>query len=149
MRAIVQKVKKVSVSIEGELYSSINSGLLVFIAVTHTDTEKDKDYMIDKILGLRIFEDQEGKMNLSLDDVGGEIMVISQFTLYGDVRRGKRPSFTRSAGGDFAENMYLDFVEGIRAGGYDVKTGEFGADMKVQLINDGPVTIQLDSEKLY
>ncbi len=149
MRAIVQKVKKASVSIEGELYSSINSGLLVFIAVTHTDTEKDKDYMIDKILGLRIFEDQEGKMNLSLDDVGGEIMVISQFTLYGDVRRGKRPSFTRSAGGDFAENMYLDFVEGIRAGGYDVKTGEFGADMKVQLINDGPVTIQLDSEKLY
>lgn len=149
MRAIVQKVKKASVSIDGELYSSINSGLLVFIAVTHTDTEKDKDYMIDKILGLRIFEDQDGKMNLSLDDVGGEIMVISQFTLYGDVRRGKRPSFTRSAGGDFAENMYLDFVEGIRTGGYDVKTGEFGADMKVQLINDGPVTIQLDSEKLY
>lgn len=149
MRAIVQKVKKASVSIDGELYSSINSGLLVFIAVTHTDTEKDKDYMIDKILGLRIFEDQDGKMNLSLDDVGGEIMVISQFTLYGDVRRGKRPSFTRSAGGDFAENMYLDFVEGIRTGEYDVKTGEFGADMKVQLINDGPVTIQLDSEKLY
>lgn len=149
MRAIIQKVKKASVSIDGELYSSINSGLLVFIAVTHTDTDKDKDYMIDKILGLRIFEDDEGKMNLSLNDVGGEIMVISQFTLYGDVRRGKRPSFTRSAGGDFAENMYLDFVEGIRAGGYDVKTGEFGADMKVQLINDGPVTIQLDSEKLY
>lgn len=149
MRALIQKVKRASVKIDNEIVSEIEAGLLVFLGITHGDTVKDMEYIADKTVGLRIFEDDEGKMNLSLSDVGGEILVVSQFTLYGDVRRGKRPSFTESAGGEFAENMYLNFVKEIKKSGFDVKTGEFGADMQVELINDGPVTIQIDSNKVY
>ncbi len=149
MRALIQKVKRASVSINNIVVSEIGQGLLVFVGITHGDTVKDMEYIADKTVGLRIFEDNEGKMNLSLEDVKGEILVVSQFTLYGDVRRGKRPSFTESAGGDFAENMYLNFIEEIKNRGFDVKTGEFGADMQVELINDGPVTIQIDSNKVY
>ncbi|MDO5718476.1 MAG: D-aminoacyl-tRNA deacylase [Tissierellia bacterium] len=149
MRAIIQRVKRASVSINGDLKAEIDKGLLVLLAVSPEDTDKDLKYMADKIIGLRIFNDEEDKMNLSLQDIGGEIMVISQFTLYGDVRKGKRPSFIASAKGDFAEEYYLKFLELIREKGFDVKCGEFGADMQVELINDGPVTIQIDSSKLY
>lgn len=149
MRAIVQRVNKAQVNIDGKVHSKIDKGLLVFIGVTHDDTDKDIDYMVKKICGLRIFNDEEGKMNLSLKDVDGQIMIVSQFTLYGDVRRGFRPSFTQSASGDLAIETYEKFVDKVKDQIPLVKTGVFGADMKISLINDGPVTIQLESKKLY
>lgn len=149
MRAIVQRVNKVDLSIDNNIYSSINKGLLVFLAIHKNDTLDDLNYILKKVLGLRIFEDDNNKMNLSLKDIAGEIMIVSQFTLYGDVRKGFRPSFTESASGEFAENMYEKFIELAKKEIDIVKTGNFGADMKINLINDGPVTIQIDSSKLY
>lgn len=149
MRALVQRVKKVDLSVDGELYSKINQGLLVFLGVSNEDDISDIDYLIRKITGLRIFSDEDDKMSLSVKDIDGEIMLVSQFTLYGDVRKGFRPSFTQSANGEKAEDLYLEFVERLKNEFPKVQTGKFAADMQISLINDGPVTIQIDSKKEY
>ena len=149
MRAIVQKVKKASVKVSDEKISEIGSGLLVFVAVTDTDTEKDIEYIKKKIEKLRIFEDSDGKMNLSVEDVGGELLIVSQFTLYGYARKGNRPSFINSSSADKAEKYYEILIQKLKDDGFKVETGKFQTHMKVSLINDGPVTIQLDSERLY
>ncbi|MFM1538935.1 D-aminoacyl-tRNA deacylase [Helcococcus bovis] len=149
MRAIIQRVKWVRLNIDSNVYSEINNGLLVFLGVSEDDTITDLNYIKNKIIGLRIFEDSNDKMNLSINDVNGELMVVSQFTLYGDARKGNRPNFMRAAKQEKAENLYNQFVEDIKKDIEIVKTGVFGADMKIELLNDGPVTIQLDSEKLY
>lgn len=149
MRAIVQKVKKASVKVSDELISEIGNGLLVFVAVTDSDDEKDIDYIKKKIEKLRIFEDSDGKMNLSVEDEGGQLLIVSQFTLYGDARKGNRPSFIKSSNAKKAEEYYEILIKKLKDDGFDVKTGEFQTHMEVSLINDGPVTIQLDSERLY
>lgn len=149
MRAIVQKVKKASVKVSDEKISEIGSGLLVFVAVTDTDTEKDIEYIKKKIEKLRIFEDSDGKMNLSVEDVGGELLIVSQFTLYGDARKGNRPSFINSSSADKAEKYYEILIQKLKDDGFKVEIGKFQTHMKVSLVNDGPVTIQLDSERLY
>ncbi len=149
MRAVVQRVGEASVKVDGSTIGAINKGLLVFLGVGKEDGDKDLDYMVDKIIGLRIFEDENDKMNLSLQDIGGEILVISQFTLYGDARKGKRPSFTDSGDPLVGEKMYLEFLDKVQEKGIKTEKGEFGADMKVSLINDGPVTILLDSKKIF
>ena len=149
MRAIVQRVTISNLYIDKKLYSSINQGFLVLIAVANNDQIKDLEYIANKILGLRVFSDHKGKMNQSIKDVDGEIMIVSQFTLYGDVRKGNRPSFTNSAKSEKAEELYEKFIEKIKENIDVVKTGLFGSDMQIELINDGPVTIQLDSSKIY
>lgn len=149
MRAIIQRVTKSNLYIDKKLYSSINQGFLVLLAVENNDEIEDLEYVAKKTLGLRVFSDSEGKMNLSINDVGGEIMVVSQFTLYGDVRKGNRPSFTNSAKGEKAEDFYEKFIEKMKENIEVVETGVFGADMQIELVNDGPVTIQLDSSKIY
>ncbi|MEE1224185.1 MAG: D-aminoacyl-tRNA deacylase [Clostridia bacterium] len=148
MRAVVQRVKNASVRIDGEICGQINQGLLVFLGVSKEDTETDITYISDKITGLRIFEDENEKMNNSIMDINGEILVISQFTLYGDCRKGRRPSFDGAMRPPEAEEMYEKFVEYIKKSGLKTETGRFGADMKVELLNDGPVTIILDSSKI-
>lgn len=149
MRALVQRVKKVDLYVEDRLYSKIDQGLLVFLGVSNDDDSSDIDYLIRKITGLRIFSNEEDKMNLSVKDIDGEIMLVSQFTLYGDVRKGFRPSFTKSANGQKAKDLYLEFVDILNKEFPKVQTGKFAADMQIALINDGPVTIQLDSKKEY
>ena len=149
MRSVVQRVSSSSVSVDGGIIGKIDKGLMVLLGVTHDDTSKDVDYMIDKILNLRIFEDEDDKMNLSLKDVGGELLVVSQFTLYGDCRKGRRPSFTNAARPDQADKLYEEFVAKAKAQGLNVGTGQFGAHMMVDLTNDGPVTILLDSSKSF
>ncbi|MBS5788549.1 MAG: D-tyrosyl-tRNA(Tyr) deacylase [Clostridioides difficile] len=149
MRSVVQRVSSSSVTVDGGMIGKIDKGLMVLLGVTHDDTSKDVDYMIDKILNLRIFEDEEDKMNLSLKDVGGELLVVSQFTLYGDCRKGRRPSFTNAARPDQADKLYEEFVAKAKAQGLNVGTGQFGAHMMVDLTNDGPVTILLDSSKSF
>jgi D-tyrosyl-tRNA(Tyr) deacylase len=149
MRAIVQKVKNANVVVEGEEGSNIDHGLLVFLGVKETDTEKDLDYIKRKIEKLRIFEDENEKMNLSVEDVGGSILLVSQFTLFGDARKGNRPSFVEAAKPEKAEAYYDILVRELQKDGFDVKTGRFQTHMEVSLLNDGPVTIQLDSERLY
>lgn len=149
MRAVIQRVKKASVEVEGNTVGSIEEGLLVFLGVGQGDDNKDLEYMVDKVLGLRIFQDENDKMNLSLMDIEGELLVVSQFTLYGDVRKGRRPSFTESAHPDRAEGLYEEFITKVRSKGVKVEKGLFGADMDVNLINDGPVTILLDSNKIF
>lgn len=146
MRAVIQRVQNASVSIDGELYSEIKHGLLILLAVKESDTEEDLQYLLDKTVPLRIFEDEHGKMNRSLEDVSGEVLIVSQFTLYGDVRKGKRPSFSTSASYEKGKKYYEAFVERVRSFSIPCKTGCFGADMKVRLTNDGPVTIIVDSE---
>ena len=145
MRAVIQRVKEASVVIDGKVYSDIGRGFLVLLAVEENDTEKDMEYLLKKIPNLRVFEGESGKMNLSLKDVGGEMLVVSQFTLLGNVRRGLRPDFTRAERPERAEKMYLQFVEKVREQGIKVKTGKFAAFMEVRLINEGPVTIIIDS----
>lgn len=149
MRAVVQRVSKANVKVNENIVGEINKGLLVFLGVGQEDEYNDLDYMIDKILGLRIFEDDNGKMNLSVEDVKGEVLIVSQFTLYGDVRKGKRPSFTSSAHPEIAEKMYEEFIVKCREKGIKTETGVFGAHMEVDLINDGPVTILIDSKKNF
>ena len=149
MRAVVQRVSSSKVTVDGEVTGEINKGLLVLLGVTHEDTSKDVDYIIDKVLNLRIFEDENDKMNLSLKDIGGEVMAVSQFTLYGDARKGRRPSFSDAARPDVANPLYEEFVEKLRAQGITVGTGVFGAHMMVELTNDGPVTILLESKKAF
>jgi D-tyrosyl-tRNA(Tyr) deacylase len=147
MRAVVQRVSRAQVTVAEETVGEIGRGLLVLLGVTHADTEVDVDYLADKIAGLRIFEDENGKVNLDAASVGGGVLVVSQFTLYGDVRRGKRPSFDAAASPEHARRLYDYFVERIRAAGLPCQTGRFQEMMQVELVNDGPVTILLDSKK--
>ncbi|NLJ78406.1 MAG: D-tyrosyl-tRNA(Tyr) deacylase [Tissierellia bacterium] len=149
MRAVVQRVSRASVRVDGDIVSDIGNGLLVLLGVGEDDDDNDLEYMLGKILGLRIFEDDDGKMNLSIRDVKGKILVVSQFTLYGDVRKGRRPSFSTSARPDIAEDIYEKFVARCKDEGIEVGKGVFGADMDVELINDGPVTILIDSKKVF
>ncbi len=149
MRAVVQRVASSKVTVENNIVGQINKGLLVLLGVTHEDTSKDVDYMIDKILGLRIFEDENEKMNLSLKDINGELLVVSQFTLYGDCRKGKRPSFTNAAKPDIANELYKEFINKAKEQGIHVQTGEFGANMMVDIANDGPVTMLLESNRSF
>lgn len=149
VRAVVQRVSEASVEVDGTVVGSIGRGFLVLLGVGEEDTDDDLQYMVDKILNLRVFEDSAGKMNLSLLEVGGEVLVVSQFTLYGDCRKGRRPSFSHSAGPDVAEPMYLRFVEETRSRGVRVATGVFGAMMSVRLCNDGPVTLLIDSKRVF
>lgn len=149
MRAVIQRVKGSSVAIEGQTVGQCGHGLMVLIGVENGDTDRDLAYIADKVPNLRIFEDENGKMNLSLMDMGGQILAISQFTLLGDARGGRRPSFTAAARPDAAVPLYEALVEKWRGMGIHVETGVFGADMQVSLINDGPVTILLDSRKLF
>lgn len=149
MRAIIQKVTKASVSVENELISEIGNGYMILLAVKETDNDDDLAYIKRKIANLRIFEDEDGKMNLSLKDTDGEILLVSQFTLYGDARKGNRPSFTESAGLEKANAYYEKLRDGLIDEGFIVKTGQFQAHMEVSLVNDGPVTIILDSERIF
>ncbi|MFU0801147.1 MAG: D-aminoacyl-tRNA deacylase [Xylanivirga thermophila] len=149
MRAVVQRVCKASVKVDEELIGSINRGLLVFLGVENDDTEKDLKYLVDKIINLRIFEDEQGKMNLSIKEIEGEVLVVSQFTLYGDCRKGRRPSFTKAATPQMAKEYYEKFIERLKCEKLYVATGMFQACMKVEIVNDGPVTILLDSKKLF
>ena len=149
MRAVVQRVSRAHVAVQGEVTGRINRGIVVLLAVGNDDSTSDADYLADKLIGLRIFEDDNGKMNLAVSDIRGEILVISQFTLYGDVRRGKRPSFDAAAPPQRARELYEYFVERIRATGVVCETGRFQETMQVELVNDGPVTILLDSAKTF
>jgi D-tyrosyl-tRNA(Tyr) deacylase len=145
MRAVVQRVSRCKVTVEGRIVGEIGPGLLVLLGIGKTDTEAAADYLAGKITGLRIFEDSAGKMNLSVLDQRGEVLVVSQFTLYGDVRRGKRPSFDAAARPEEARKLYEYFVQKVRATGLRCQTGEFQAMMQVELVNDGPVTIIVES----
>lgn len=147
MRAVIQRVSTANVRVNDKMVSVINKGLLVLLGVGHDDTDKDIEYLSDKIVNLRIFEDENDKMNLSLLDVGGELLVVSQFTLLGDTKKGKRPNFMNAAPSNLANEIYLKFVERCSAYGVKVKTGVFGEHMDVALINDGPVTIIIDTKK--
>ncbi len=149
MRAVVQRVTRCRVLVDGAVAGEIGPGLLVLLGVGKGDSDTAADYMVEKILGLRIFEDDQEKMNLSVRDTGGSMLVVSQFTLYGDVRRGKRPSFDAAAQPEDAKRLYEYFVAKARAAGVRCETGQFQAMMDVELVNQGPVTILLDSEKLF
>jgi D-tyrosyl-tRNA(Tyr) deacylase len=149
MRAVIQRVSRARVTVAEEIVGQIGCGLLVLLGVSHEDSEADADYLADKIVGLRIFEDANEKMNLDTAAVSGGILVVSQFTLYGDVRRGKRPSFDDAAPPQRARELYDYFVERIRAAGIPCHTGRFQAMMQIELVNDGPVTILLDSKKAF
>ena len=149
MRAVVQRVSRAEVRVEGETIGAIEHGLLVLLGVAHDDNEGDADYLADKITGLRIFEDDDGKMNRSVSDVAGAVLAVSQFTLFGDVRRGKRPSFDAAARPEQAATLYEYFVSKIRGAGLRCETGKFQAMMDVELLNAGPVTILLDSKKVF
>ena len=149
MRAVVQRVSRAKVTVEGAVTGEIAHGLLVLLGVGAADTRADADYLADKVIGLRIFEDDGGKMNLSVSEVGGAVLAVSQFTLYGDVRRGKRPSFDAAAPPQPARELYEYFVEKIRSAGLRCETGRFQERMQVELVNQGPVTILLDSTKNF
>lgn len=149
MRAVLQRVACAELSVNGERVASIGRGYVVLVGVTHDDTEADARYIADKIASLRLFEDEAGKINLGITDVGGEVLVVSQFTLYADCRKGRRPSFTDAAPPEMADRLYQRVVEMLREAGLPVQTGVFGAHMLVSLTNDGPVTILLDSRKTF
>ncbi len=149
MRIVVQRVTRASVRIDGNLVSEIGRGLMVLVGVEEGDTEKDAMLAADKMVGLRIFEDEMGKMNRSVAEVGGEILAVSQFTLLGDARHGKRPSFIAAARPEAADALYRKCVERVREDGVACKTGVFQADMQVELVNDGPVTILYDTRRLF
>ena len=149
MRAVLQRVSRATVRVNGQTSGEIGPGLLILLGVGQGDTSKEADYLLDKIVNLRIFEDAEGKMNLSLLDVGGELLVISQFTLYADCRKGRRPSFTDAGPPGEAQKLYDYFVAAARTRGVKVATGIFQAVMEVELVNSGPVTILLDSSKNF
>lgn len=149
MRAVVQRVSSAKVEVEGDLVGKINKGLLVFLGVGEEDQAEDLDYLFHKVIGLRIFEDDNGKMNLSIQDIDGQILVISQFTLYGDMRKGNRPSFSKAAHPDIAKEIYRKFIDKLKGMDIHTEEGVFGAHMDVSLVNDGPVTILIDSKKTF
>ena len=148
MRFLVQRVKRAEVKVDGRSVGKIDAGLLVFVGVSADDTEEIADKMTDKLIKLRIFEDNEGKTNLSIGDVKGEFLVISQFTLYADMRRGNRPSFTNAGAPDMANSIYEHILQRISDSGFEPQHGIFGADMKVELLNDGPFTVIMDSDEI-
>ena len=147
MRCVVQRVSRASVTVEGKITGQVEKGYMVLVGVEQGDAEQDVRYCADKVAGLRVFEDEAGKMNLSLKDVGGEILLVSQFTLLGDARHGRRPSFSNAARPEEANALYEAFCQALRAENIRVETGVFQTDMQVELVNDGPVTILLDSRK--
>ncbi|MBE6061758.1 MAG: D-tyrosyl-tRNA(Tyr) deacylase [Clostridium sulfidigenes] len=147
MRAVVQRVKSSKVEVDNKVISEIGKGINLLVGISKEDTKEDIDYIVRKVLGMRIFEDEDERMNFSLQDIEGELLIISQFTLYGDCRKGKRPDFMKAQGGDAARELYNELVEAFRKEIPNLKTGEFGADMKVEIINDGPVTLLLESKK--
>ena len=149
MRAVVQRVREADVTVEGSITGAIERGLMVLLGVEDGDDESDARYMADKISGLRIFEDSDGKMNLSVKDVFGKILAVSQFTLLGDVRKGKRPSFSKAARPEEARRLYRYFIDLLSEGDIEAQEGIFQAEMMVRILNDGPVTILLDSKKLF
>lgn len=149
MRAVVQRVTKAGVTADGQVTGSIDAGILLLLGVGREDGQQDIEYLADKVINLRIFEDENGKMNKSLLDVGGSLLVVSQFTLYGDCRKGKRPSYDRAERPENAVEQYNKFVEACRSYGIKVETGKFQAMMLVELVNDGPVTLLLDSRKEF
>lgn len=146
MRVVLQRVSHASVTVEEKVIGKIQRGFLLLVGVTHDDAMEDMEYLVRKIVQMRIFEDEEGKLNRSIQDIGGEILSVSQFTLYADTKKGNRPSFSKAAPGDVALEMFEQFNGLLRDTGVPVETGQFGADMKVELLNDGPVTILLDSK---
>ena len=146
MRIVLQRVSHASVTVEEKVIGKIQRGFLLLVGVTHDDAMEDMEYLVRKIVQMRIFEDEEGKLNRSIQDIGGEILSVSQFTLYADTKKGNRPSFSKAAPGDVAIEMFEQFNGLLRDTGIPVETGQFGADMKVELLNDGPVTILLDSK---
>lgn len=146
MRVVLQRVSHASVTVEEKVIGQIQRGFLLLVGVTHDDAMEDMEYLVRKIVQMRIFEDEEGKLNRSIQDIGGEILSVSQFTLYADTKKGNRPSFSKAAPGDVAIEMFEQFNGLLRDTGVPVETGQFGADMKVELLNDGPVTILLDSK---
>jgi D-tyrosyl-tRNA(Tyr) deacylase len=149
MRAVVQRVSEASVTVAGEQVSAIGPGFLVLLGVAADDTEADAEWMADKVVGLRVFEDEAGKLNRSLHEAGGELLVVSQFTLLGDCRKGRRPSFSNAAAPEPANDLYLKFARQAEARGVSVRTGRFQAMMDVKLVNQGPVTLLLDSRKIF
>lgn len=146
MRIIVQRSKQAQVTVNGQVVGRIDRGLMVLVGVTHDDEAKDADYLAEKMANLRIFEDEEGKMNLSVRDIGGAVLSVSQFTLYGDCRKGRRPNFMNAAKPELAEPLYERFNEALREHGLDVQTGVFGAMMDIEFVNWGPVTLLIDSK---
>jgi D-aminoacyl-tRNA deacylase len=146
MRAVVQRASRAKVIIDGESVGEINAGLVILLGITHADTPEQARWLAEKIVGLRIFNDTDGKMNRDLADANGSMLIVSQFTLYGDCRKGKRPSFIDAAPPPIAIPLYEAFINGVKALGIPVATGRFGADMKVELVNDGPVTLIVDSK---
>lgn len=149
MRSVVQRVKRAKVTVDNEIIGNIDHGIMLLFSVEDNDEEKDLEYMCDKVVNLRIFEDDDGKMNKSLVDVKGSILVVSQFTLHGDARKGRRPSFITAARPEKAIPLYEKFIQNMKDQGINTQTGKFGADMQVELVNDGPVTILLDSKKVF
>lgn len=149
MRSVVQRVKQAAVRVEGTVAGQIGPGLLVLVGVGGEDSQADVEWMADKIASLRIFEDNEGKMNRSVEEAGGQVLLVSQFTLYGDCRKGRRPSFSTAAPAEQGRQMFEKVVQAVAARGLTVQTGIFQAHMEVELVNDGPVTILLDSEKTF
>jgi D-tyrosyl-tRNA(Tyr) deacylase len=148
MRAVLTRVKSASVTIDGQVVGKIGRGFLILLGVGPNDTEKESRYLAEKALGLRVFEDESGKMNLGLDSIGGEVLVVSQFTLFGNCRKGRRPSFAGAAGPELGNKLYEQFLSDCAALGYPPQHGQFGADMQVESINDGPVTLILDTDQL-
>ena len=148
MRAVLTRVKSASVTIDGEVVGRIGQGFLILLGVGPEDTEDKCRYLVEKALGLRIFEDENGKMNLSLSDVGGSVLVVSQFTLYGNCRKGRRPSFVEAAGPELGNRLYAQFLKNCEDLGFPPQHGRFGADMQVESVNDGPVTLWLDTDTL-
>lgn len=148
MRAVLTRVKSASVTVDGSVIGQIGQGFLILLGVTHEDTEAQAAKLADKLMGLRIFEDENGKMNRSLEDVGGQVLVVSQFTLYGNCKKGRRPEFLAAARPEIAIPLYEKFIALCRDKGFSVETGEFGAEMLVESVNDGPVTLIVDTDQL-
>ena len=149
MKAVIQRVSRASVDVNDETIGKIGRGFLVLLGVANEDTDEDMDYLVKKITQMRIFEDEAGKMNVSMKDVGGEILIISQLTLFASTKKGNRPSFTEAGAPDFSKEMYLKFIAACRDCGIHTEEGEFGAHMMVSLVNDGPVTITMDSKQKH